>query len=649
MTAVLIVVSLASVIGTATPSGASRPGDLLAPAHRTADASASGKSASSTSTSTTSTTSTSTTTTAVGGGGGASTTTTAPAKGPIVLASGGTVTIAVPTLPPDLNPYTAQRATSEVAMIAPLIWPGVFAVGSGYTTSLQQDFVTNAEVIGVNPQRVEYQIDPRATWSDGVAITEQDFAYLWQEMRSAGSSLAPSALGAGYADISSISGTDRGRTVLVTFSKPFADWEGLFSSLIPAHVASRRGWATGFSPTQPSSLVSGGPFLVGAYHPGKLLLLVRNPRYWGTPAHLGAIAFKVVRGSKTVLSDLVSGSVDLAQLPPSRSMSAAVRSSGVLLSRSELTPELWQLDFNVADPTLADVRVREALAEVINRWELAWDTIGRQTNDVRISANRLFPSGFPGSIGGDSGFQQVNYISAGALLADAGYTMSPAGLLLSSSGVPLRLRLVGPSGSPLVAHLEQLLRAQLLSFGIGLAVTNVPLADLLGSLLPQGAYQIALAPYQLSTYPSANSAAYVDPVGPTLPGTASTGTAATGTTLAGLAPTPSIGSGTEPGVMAAGGVTADVNGFEDSEVSSLIEQAGEQLANPRSSGLYDAADARLWQDLPTLPLFQMPATLVWRVGIDNLSYSATPASFAWDAAQWGYQISPTPTVPTTAP
>ncbi len=565
------------------------------------------------------------------------TSTTAPAKGPIVLEDGGTVTVAVANLPLNLNPYTAGRAAGPTAMVSSMVWPSVFSVGTGFTIVLNQALVTNAEVVGVNPQRVEYQIDPQATWSDGVPITASDFVYLWKQLRGEVGQLAPSTLVAGYADISSIVSANGGKTVFVTFAKPYVDWEGLFSPLLPAHVGAHVDFATGFSPTDPSTAISGGPFVIQTYTPGQRVVLVRNPSYWDKPANLASIVLKVVRGQAAILAALVHATVDVGLLEPSPSLAAAVNASGTLLSRSVETPTLWQLDFNLADPTLSDVRIRDALAQVVNRWELAWDTVGRQTRDVHITGNRLFLSGFPGSAGGDSGFQQVNYVNAATLFADAGYTMATSGpndgLLVGPSGRPLRLALVGPSYDPVVAGLEQLLKAQLLSAGIELDISTVPAGTLLSSVLPTGGYQLALAPYQLSSFPSANAAAFSAPVGPTpvTPGVAST----------------SSNSGVEPGALGLGGVTADVNGFDDVEVDSLFEQAIQQLTRPRAAGFYDSADARLWQDLPTLPLFQMPATLVWHVGIDNLTYAASPAGVAWDAAQWGIQISPTPTVPTT--
>ena len=76
--------------------------------------------------------------------------------------------------------------------------------------------------------------------------------------------------------------SNSGRTVTVTFHTPDADWESLFDDLLPAHVAEVVGWNTGFDHFASQVLVSAGPWLINKWVPGKDVVLVRNPRWWGT-------------------------------------------------------------------------------------------------------------------------------------------------------------------------------------------------------------------------------------------------------------------------------------------------------------------------------------------------------------------------------
>ena len=68
-----------------------------------------------------------------------------------------------------------------------------------------------------------YTLNPKAVWSDGVPITAKDFEYAWaQERGDPTSDPTPWRARAGYRDIRSIKGTNKGRTVTVVFRTPFA-------------------------------------------------------------------------------------------------------------------------------------------------------------------------------------------------------------------------------------------------------------------------------------------------------------------------------------------------------------------------------------------------------------------------------------------
>src|SRR5208282_386673 len=125
---------------------------------------------------------------------------------------------------------------------------------------------------------------------------------------------------AGYRDISSISSSNGGKTVTVSFKTPYADWEDLFANLIPAHIAERTGWVGAFEGFHASEVISGGPFIISAVEPGKRLVLTRNSSYWGTPAHLHSIVFVVEPSARASLEGLQNGSVGVAEVEPGPSV-----------------------------------------------------------------------------------------------------------------------------------------------------------------------------------------------------------------------------------------------------------------------------------------------------------------------------------------
>ena len=211
--------------------------------------------------------------------------------------------------------------------------------------------------------------------------------------------------------------------------------------------------------------------------------------------------------------------------------------------------------------------------------------------------------------------------------------------------------MTGPTDDPVISAVEAELAAQLLDVGIVLQVTNVPEADLLDTVLPEGSYQLALAPYELSAYPSDNATYYHSPVTP-IPVTpvesVPAGTGAAPATKVATGGAPLSGNGTEPDASAAGSVTRDVLAYSDPAVSSLFAEAAEQLNPLATAGRYNEADTKLWLDLPSLPLFQVPVEMVSSGTIVNLCDPATPAGPLWNAEDWAIKVLPPPTT-TTSP
>ncbi len=569
---------------------------------------------------------------------------TSPNNGKLTLKSGGTVTIAVSTLPTEFNPATPAGSNVVTQMVMEQVWPQPFTVGSGTRVETGPGLVTSAELVGVKPETVVYTLAKRARWSDGVPISVADFVYDWHEFLAVGPSLPASFPLAGYEAIASIRATKHD-TVSVVFKTPYSDWQALFENLVPAHVAQRYGWATAFAGSDPPHLVSGGPFIVSKVIPGYELVLSRNPKYWARRARLSSIVFKVEPSASATLFDLASGRVDVAELAPGPSVTSIVSRSTDLDAVDELSPILWQLDFNLADPVLSSLDLRLALANLINRPALVADSVGLLSGTEFASSNHLFGAGVPGHRRDDGPYEGSSLTIADQLLQSAGYSPNADGVVSSATGVPLEFTVTGPTDDPVILRVEDELQAQLLQAGVTLRIRNVSPLQLLSVILPRGEYQIALAPYLLSRFASTNEGLYTAPVGPT-PSLLS-GSSGTGTPQSTSGAIYSAGSESEPSADAAGVVTRDVLGFDDPIVESLFPRAISELNFLSASNLYNEIDTRLWDDMAALPLFQAPITLIYRDDLVNLSYSSTWAGPLWNAEQWGIQLSPPPTTTTS--
>jgi peptide/nickel transport system substrate-binding protein len=114
--------------------------------------------------------------------------------------------------------------------------------------------------------------------------------------------------------------------------------------------------------------IGSGPFRFVEQEPDSRVVIQRNDSYWGTEPHVERVRFNVVPDTTTRALELRKGSADVA---PSGSLSAdmitTLRKDPKLVVEQEPGTVLAYLAFNLRDPILKDVRVRQALAHAIDR------------------------------------------------------------------------------------------------------------------------------------------------------------------------------------------------------------------------------------------------------------------------------------------
>lgn len=598
---------------------------------------------------------------------GGSPTTTQP-SGP-VFATSGTAVVAVPSLPTNFNPSAPAGANRITAEVMEQVWPQTFVTDGELHATTEPGFVENAEVESISPFKVVYTLNPKAVWSDGTPITAVDFIYNWHEQLEWTPQLPDSGLLAGYRDISGITSSNGGSTVIVTFSQPFAEWEALFADLVPAHIAKQYGWVAAFNGFDPKKVISGGPFEITQFVPGRELVLSRNPHYWFTPAHLSQIVLEV-QTSTAALAGLKNGDVNVAEVPDTPAVIGLVANAaraGIALTKvtSEL-PTLWQLCLNLTAPVLDEPDFRTGIEQALYVAEIASDSVGLTDASVAPYEDRLTlganssggPSGSgsagsgsgsgPGSGGkssaggvGGIGSPVGDYNPSAAISSfrEAGYSRGSTGLLRSGgTGPPVTFSLLVPAGDLEIDQAASVVQAQLKAVGILVVIHQVPLTQMLGTALPMGQYQMAIAPFLLTSFAASQLPIYSDSVLPTVP---SSGRGPKGAQAVG-------GSGTEPGAVEAGIVTRNIFGLDDPIVSSDVSSALTNLVPSTSDSFITAADTQLWADAPSVPLFQQPVDLVHSGDLRAVSDSPTWAGVFWDVEAWAIQVSPA-VVPSSFP
>src|SRR5271157_3046089 len=113
-----------------------------------------------------------------------------------------------------------------------------------------------------------------------------------------------------------------------------------------------------------------GPFKFVSAEQDKEVVVERNDSYWGTKARLARVRFTIVPDATTRALELRKGSADAAiNALTSDTIVALEREPNLQIERAPGTV-LSYLAFNLRDPTLQDVRVRQAIAYAIDRGPL---------------------------------------------------------------------------------------------------------------------------------------------------------------------------------------------------------------------------------------------------------------------------------------
>lgn len=161
--------------------------------------------------------------------------------------------------------------------------------------------------------------------------------------------------------------------------------------------------------------VGTGPFKYENWTPGESVVLTRNEEYWGEPAKLDSVTFKVVTEQSARIAELETGVSHVADAIGPNNVSR-VEGSDVANVLQEPSVSLAYVGFNVQKEPFDDVRVRQAISMAIDKQEI----IQGVYNGIGIEAvGPLAPPVF----GYDENVSGIDHDPEAAkeLLAEAGY------------------------------------------------------------------------------------------------------------------------------------------------------------------------------------------------------------------------------------
>ena len=330
------------------------------------------------------------------------------------------------------NGLQSNTYTTYNSAVADRMFSSFWYFGTDGSIIPNKDFGTY-EKTSDDPLTVKYTISDDAKWSDGTPVTAGDFIVHW-----AANNETVKAEGSETPLFDSISfeqgkyipeapeGEADGKEFTVTYPEPYADWEILISTALPAHIVAKEAgmsfeelvtaakekdvealtpaaefWNDGwdFSPGElpDASLVpSMGPykFKDGGWQAGQSITLEANPEYWGTPAATKELVLRFA-DPKTHVQALQNGDLDVIE--PQATVDTLQQLEGLgddvnVQTGDQLT---WEhVDYNRGEGSVfADSpELREAFALCLPRQQIVDNLIKPIYADAQVmNAREVFP------------------------------------------------------------------------------------------------------------------------------------------------------------------------------------------------------------------------------------------------------------------
>jgi peptide/nickel transport system substrate-binding protein len=208
-----------------------------------------------------------------------------------------------------------------------------------------------------------------------------------------------------------------------------------------------------------------------------------------------------------------------------------------------------------------------------------------------MNHHMFYPGGAAYQPNGEAEYGEQDIDAATALLEGEGYTLGGDGVYTHPTDGRLSLRFSWRQPNPRREQEFQLIQAQLAEAGI--EITAAPVDDF--TILDTGDFELVVFGWTSITVPSGHTAIF------------------------------QTGGGSNSG------------DYSNEEVDALFEQADGELDEDARLDLLNQIDNILWEELPVIPLFQVPEFLAWNEAVENVEMNGYD-SFFYNSFTWGLAV-----------
>jgi peptide/nickel transport system substrate-binding protein len=497
------------------------------------------------------------------------------------LQDGGKLTWPLSGFPANFNTLQLDGNDLDTSHVMEAILPKAFYTDAAGKPFFNKDLLASDPTLKSDPKQViTYKINPKAAWYDGTPITWEDFQSLWKATNGADKAYTIVSSN-GYEQIESVEKGADEREVVVTYKNKYADWQAVFDPIYPKSTTSdpkvfNEGWKA-----QP--LTSAGPFKLGSVdQTAKTITLVRNEKWWGNPAKLESIVYRVIPPDAQI-DALANGEIDLMDIGPD--VNKYQRAKGVSAAEIRVAggPNFRHLTINGTSPVLQDVKVRQALAMGIDRTAIGKALLGPMNIDPKPLNNHIFMTNQDGYKDNSGDVGKYNPEKAKSMLDEAGWKVE--GNVRKKDGKALEINFVIPTGVATSKQESELIQNMLAQIGVTVKLNAIPVDDLFDKYVTPGQFDFTVFSWIGTAYPiSSAKSIYKNPV-----------KGADGNLV------------TEQNYARVG----------SPEIDALFDQATAELDRTKAIDIANRIDAKIWEEVHSLTTYQRPDQWACKKGLAN--------------------------------
>ena len=393
---------------------------------------------------------------------------------------------------------------SEVTTLNPLLW------SSKYDRYLDNYLFTPlvnldadlrpvagiAEKWDISPDGREYtfHLNPKATFSDGSAVTAADVLFTLRKI------VDPQTEAAQIAG--EFDGLDSAKTriidphtIAIAFKDALSSQLDHFNDLlvVPEHVYGSGDFKHGFD----RRAVGSGPYRLVSFDPATQTVLLRREDYWGPKPYLQRVIFKTLVDANTAWNALQHGDIDETTI--NSDIWATESHRPELMKRIDFR-RFYTLNYNFIawnehDPLFADKRVRRALGMCVDLGSIIANVFhgtARAMNGPFTPDQYAYNPAVP--------VLPFDPTRARQMLNDAGWFDTNHDGVLDRNGQPFRFEMDIFAGSPTGVLFAQLLQEELKKIGVQMTIAQLDPALMLKRVLG-GDFESAYMSWQLDPEP----------------------------------------------------------------------------------------------------------------------------------------------------